>query len=59
MMYHNRVNYPTRAENEKLSPDGRLRLIEDISQSFEGSRDDLPLSGGSVGLQPHEIKPMK
>ena len=49
-MYHNAMSYPTRAEIEQLSPDERLRLIEDIWQTFEVSPQELPLSEEHIRL---------
>jgi putative addiction module component (TIGR02574 family) len=44
------MSYPTRAEIEQLSPDERLRLIEDIWQTFEVSPEELPLSQEHIAL---------
>lgn len=38
------MHYPTRSEIEELSPGERLRLIEDVWQTFEAAPDTLVLS---------------
>ena len=38
------MNYPTRAEIEELSPDERLRLIDDVWETFEAAPESLELS---------------
>jgi putative addiction module component (TIGR02574 family) len=44
------MNYPTRSEIKQLSPDDRLRLIDDIWQTFEESPEDLPISSELMSL---------
>jgi putative addiction module component (TIGR02574 family) len=38
------MQYPTRTEIEELSPDDRLRLIEDVWETFEAEPGTLGLS---------------
>ena len=44
MAYSEVMHYPTRSEIEELSPGERLRLIEDVWQTFESAPESLGLS---------------
>jgi len=45
MAYAVVMHYPTRTEIEELSPEERLRLIEDVWETFQTSPNSLELSG--------------
>lgn len=44
MAYAVVMHYPTRTEIEELSPEERLRLIEDVWETFQTSPDSLEIS---------------
>ena len=44
------MNYPTREEIRKLTPDQRLQLLEDVWETFKSEPESLELSEGHRDL---------